>query len=101
VIARKKPVELTVADLQALEPDEPREVSALQHHASQLRDETLQLRISIGRLEDELERKQSDVEGANSDLAVCRDQLRKVEGSRSWRLTAPLRAAGRMVRGHR
>jgi len=101
VIARKKPVQLTVADLQALEPDEPREISALQHHASQLRDETLQLRAVIGRLEDERDRRSTDSRTSTDDLAVYREQLRKVEGSRSWRLTAPLRDAGRRVRKHR
>jgi hypothetical protein len=42
ILLRRKPVHLTVEDLERLEPDEPREVSALQHHVGQLRDETFQ-----------------------------------------------------------
>ena len=44
VVLRKKPVQLTVEDLERLEPDEPREILALQHHVQQLRAETLQIR---------------------------------------------------------
>ena len=44
VLMRKKPVRLTTDDLERLEPDEPREIVALQHHIAQLRDEALQLR---------------------------------------------------------
>ena len=51
VLLRKKPVHLTVEDLTRLEPGEPREISALQHHAEQLRRETVQLRARIAWLE--------------------------------------------------
>jgi len=44
VLMRRRPVRLTVEDLTRIEPDEPREIAALQHHARQLRDETLRLR---------------------------------------------------------
>ncbi len=44
VLMRKKPVELTIEDLQRIEPDEPREITAMQHHIRQLRDETIRLR---------------------------------------------------------
>jgi hypothetical protein len=44
VLARRKPVALTAEDLERLEPDEPREITAMQHHVRQLRDETLELR---------------------------------------------------------
>ncbi|MBO0767721.1 MAG: class I SAM-dependent methyltransferase [Solirubrobacterales bacterium] len=46
VLLRRKDVELTVEDLEALEPNEPREISALRHHARQLRDETLRIRAA-------------------------------------------------------
>ena len=39
IVARKKPVQLTVEDLTALEPDEPREITALEHHVEQLSEE--------------------------------------------------------------
>lgn len=44
VLMRKKPVELTAEDLHRVEPGEPREITAMQHHIRQLRDETVHLR---------------------------------------------------------
>jgi SAM-dependent methyltransferase len=44
VLARKKPVELTVEDLERVEPDEPREFVAARHHVDQLIAETRELR---------------------------------------------------------
>jgi SAM-dependent methyltransferase len=44
VLLRRKPVELTVADLQRLEPGEDREIQALAHQVEQLRRETVELR---------------------------------------------------------
>jgi SAM-dependent methyltransferase len=98
ILARKKPVDgLTVEGLKALEPDEPREITALQHHTEQLRDETIRLRAEIGRLKSERGREATKSE----DLAIYREQLRKIEGSRSWRLTAPLRDAAHRIRKQR
>jgi SAM-dependent methyltransferase len=47
VLLRRKPVHLTTEDLTRFEPDEPREILALQHHTEQLSRETLQLRASL------------------------------------------------------
>jgi SAM-dependent methyltransferase len=44
VLLRKKSVQLDEGDLIRLEPDEPREITALQHQIVQQRQETLQLR---------------------------------------------------------
>jgi SAM-dependent methyltransferase len=44
ILARKKPVQLTVEEVVALEPDEPREILALQHHVAQLAAESESLR---------------------------------------------------------
>jgi hypothetical protein len=44
---RKRPGTFTVEELQALEPDEPREIVALQHHIKQLRTETGYLRAAL------------------------------------------------------
>jgi SAM-dependent methyltransferase len=94
LLVRKKSVELTDSDLRALEPDEPREITAMQHHIEQLRDETIRLRGEIGRMESEQGRETA----RSQDLALYREQLRKIEGSRSWRLTAPLRDAAHRIR---
>jgi SAM-dependent methyltransferase len=98
LLVRKKPVELTVDDLRALEPDEPREMTALQHHAEQLRDETIRLRADISRLEGERDQQSREARTSTGDLALYREQLRKIEGSKSWRLTAPLRDAAHRIR---
>jgi SAM-dependent methyltransferase len=82
VLARKKPVTLTVEDLVRLEPDEPREVEALRHHVEQLADETTRLRHAHDLLVSQVE-----------DLRPRAQKLAEVEASRSWKLTRPLRQA--------
>lgn len=84
VLARKKPVELTVEDLTRLEPDEPREIEALRHHIEQLADETTRLRVA------------HEVQAA--EIATLRPELQQVKGSRSWKLTEPLRRAKQRLR---
>ena len=86
VLLRKKPGTISVAELERLEPDEPREIAAIQHNIEQLRDDTLQLRAESERLRVWL----AAAEGAVSDNQRIREEI---EGSSSWRLTAPLRAA--------
>jgi SAM-dependent methyltransferase len=76
-LMRKKPVQITIEEIKALEPDEPREILALQHNVEQLRDDTLRLREA---------------------LAAQEKQIRSsYEGSASWRATAPMRAAKRVL----
>ena len=78
MLARKKPVELNLEDLTRLVPNEPREITALQHHAEQLIEDTRRLRTHAGQL----------VEKADA----LESQLEAVTESASWRLTAPLRS---------
>ena len=85
VLMRKRPVTLTVEDLTRLEPDEPREIAALQHNNEQLRDDTLRLRAAMAA---------RDGHGGS----VHEHALAQITNSASWRLTAPLRAAKRQVR---
>lgn len=85
VLMRKKPGSFDVAGLKALEPDEPREVAALQHLVEQLRDDTLRLREALGA-------------GASSEQSYA---LTQMQNSASWRITAPLRAAKQRLRGLR
>jgi SAM-dependent methyltransferase len=96
ILLRRKPVHLTVEDLERLEPDEPREVSALRHHVQQLRDETLELRRAIEYLEHRLsatEDGEERIRQLQDELRRTKDLLEAIRGSASWRLTAPLRAA--------
>jgi SAM-dependent methyltransferase len=97
VLARKKPGAISVADLTALEPDEPRELRALSHHVEQLAAETERLHAvhvdhanRIGVLQE------SERALLNREQELSR-QLREVEASLSWKATAPLRAAKRQL----
>lgn len=87
VLARKKPVEVTVEELTALEPDEPRELRSIQHHVEQLADETTRLRIAH-----EIQAGQLEA------LRPLGEELERVKASPSWRVTAPLRAAKQRLR---
>lgn len=85
-LLRKKPVAITEEELLRLEPDEPREIAAIQHNVEQLRDDTLRLRTENAQLREHL--------AAAQAAAAENERLRnEIEGSSSWRLTAPLRAA--------
>jgi SAM-dependent methyltransferase len=85
-LLRKRPVAITAEELLRLEPDEPREIAALQHNVEQLRDDTLRLRAETAHLRELL----TAAEAGERDNLRIRDEL---EASSSWRLTAPLRAA--------
>lgn len=87
VLARKRPVRLTIEDLTRLEDDEPREIEALRHHVEQLADETHRLRIA------------HDLQA--SQLEDLRQMESTLKASRSWQLTAPLRAAKQRLPLHR
>jgi SAM-dependent methyltransferase len=50
VLLRRKPVQLSVSDLQRFEPGEEREIQALAHQAAQLRHETVELRTENAKL---------------------------------------------------
>jgi SAM-dependent methyltransferase len=85
-LLRKKPVAITEEELLRLEPDEPREIAAIQHNVEQLRDDTLRLRTENTHLRELL----TAAEAGERDNLRIREEL---EASSSWRLTAPLRAA--------
>jgi predicted RNase H-like nuclease (RuvC/YqgF family) len=68
---------LTVEDLKAIEPGEPREITALEHHVEQLAEESRALRVAN-------EDQQAHIENLNQ-------ALRDVQSSLSWRVTSPLR----------
>jgi SAM-dependent methyltransferase len=86
VLMRKKPGEITLEELTRLEPDEPREIAAIQHNVEQLRDDTLRLRAAIAERD----------KVTNDERTRIMDEISR---SASWRLTAPLRAAGKRLPG--
>lgn len=88
VLMRKKPGELTEEDLVRLEPEEPREILALQHQVRQHRDETLHFRRLLAQQAAQVH-----------DQIVAQEQLiEEMQTSSSWRLTAPLREAKHWLR---
>lgn len=87
VMMRKRPVDVTPVELEAIEPGEPREATALAHNVRQLLGEVAELR----RMQDIQQR----------ELAVMERRLGVIAGSRSWALTRPLRMVGSAVRRRR
>jgi SAM-dependent methyltransferase len=85
VVMRKKPIPMSIEELTRLEPDEPREIAALQHNNEQLRDDTLRLRATIAAME-----------ASGGGASALR--LSELENSASWRLTAPLRRLKQRLR---
>jgi SAM-dependent methyltransferase len=92
-LLRKKPVTITIEELTRLEPDEPREIAALQYNIEQLRDDTLRLREDGARLRAANADLQKQIESAHAATTENVRLREAMERSTSWRLTAPLRAA--------
>ncbi|MBN1530841.1 MAG: class I SAM-dependent methyltransferase [Thermoleophilaceae bacterium] len=87
VVLRRLDVDLEPADLERIDPVEPREVDALLHGIVQSRREIEELR----RLSEHM----------TSENAQLEARLATFEGSRSWALTKPLRLAGERLRARR
>jgi SAM-dependent methyltransferase len=83
VLLRKKPVSLSVCDLERVRPDDEREIAALRHNIVQLHRESQRHRDALALSE------QRVAEGAAARAAY--------EASLSWRVTRPLRALGSIV----
>ncbi|MBV9367673.1 MAG: methyltransferase domain-containing protein [Solirubrobacterales bacterium] len=119
ILLRRKPVRLTVRDLTRLEPDEPREISSLQHSVRQLRHQAAELRRQNAHLGGQLQAAHTDLtqrigeiaeltqqvrmaeqnlRTAEEDLGRYRASLEAIQGSTSWRVTAPARAAKQHVK---
>jgi SAM-dependent methyltransferase len=97
VVMRKRTVALTPADLEALEPDEPREVAALRHNIAQLHADDRRLRE---RLDEAVRRGDTEHEWRLTTERRLADYEEMLAHSRSWRITRPLRLlAGRGGRG--
>jgi SAM-dependent methyltransferase len=85
VLGRKLPVSLSEEDLKRFEPDEPREIRALEHQVRQLVDETTRIRAGFLDQQRRLGEQQAKIERQQREL-------HEALTSRSWRLTSPLRA---------
>jgi SAM-dependent methyltransferase len=96
VLLRKRDVPIDVAELERLEPDEPREILALQHLVEQLRAETLALRPAVEAQQAKLGEQETELKALRerlTDDARAEQELHALRTSSSWRLTAPLREA--------
>ena len=97
----KRDIDLTIEDI-ARPSDDPRELLALRHNVWQLEREIESIRVEqqmeLNELRDEYERVLSEQRARSSEqeaaLAIQQESL-------SWRITRPLRAAGRLVRGRK
>lgn len=96
VLLRKRDVAIDAAELSRLEPDEPREIIALQHLVKQLRAETVELRPAVEAQRERLAQLEQEIDFLRGRLAVDAQTERELQALRtswSWRLTAPLREA--------
>ena len=90
-LLRKRDVELTTEDLERPD-DDPREYLAVRHNLRQVRRE-----LELAQLEQAAELRNL----RQRQTARLRGVRREYEASLSWKVTRPLRAAGRMVRSFR
>jgi SAM-dependent methyltransferase len=92
-LMRHRPERLDVAELER-PGDDPRELAAALHNVEQLHREAAKLFAEFSRAAESHEALARSLDGVRADLeAIAR--------SRSWRLTAPLRAASALMRKRR
>ena len=97
-LLRKKPVELTPADLEAPEAGEPRELDALRHNVRQVHAEARRIADERGQLSRRVGELDALVDRLNAGIAGWEKLAQEYESSLSWRLTRPVRALGRVIR---
>jgi SAM-dependent methyltransferase len=98
VMARRRDVSLSAAELEAPEPDEPREVLALRHNVRQLFRGSPMISDQYRREYDEYKRGYEATKRQYEELERAYDG---VVNSRSWSLTKPFRTIAAGARGLR
>ena len=96
-LLRKLPVEITAADLERPEPGEPRELEAIRHNLRQVQAESARFageRAELARRVDELD---AQIDRLNDGIEGWERLVAEYESSLSWRLTRPVRGAGRLI----
>ena len=98
VLMRKKPGEVTREDLIRVEPDEPRELVAMEHANRRLIQEIGWLRPLADQAIAASEDRGEDPAEARAALEDLDRRYQVVVGSKSWQLTRPLRSAAEAIR---
>jgi SAM-dependent methyltransferase len=103
-LLRRRPLQLDAAELERAGND-ARELEAARHNVDQLHQEASELfdQLSQGAesyaaLAQNLEGLQVEVERLQAEVERLQAELARIAGSRSWRLTAPLRAMASAMR---
>lgn len=91
-LLRKRPGNLSAADLVRIEPGEEREVAALRHNIRQLQEEAAMQTKQVQDYRAEVQELSRRLDEAGKQLERA---IRGYEGSLSWRATTPLRALAR------
>jgi SAM-dependent methyltransferase len=78
--------------------EDPRELAAARHNVEQLHEEAAELFAEFSRASESHEALARSLKGVQTELERLRAELAEIARSRSWRLTAPLRAATALLR---
>ncbi len=97
VLLRPRAERLDATDLER-PGDDARELEALRHNVEQLHREASELFAHISQVTDAHTALTAHAEGLQSELVRLTRELATIERSRSWRVTAPLRAATAILR---
>lgn len=98
VLMRKRNRSCTAEELEAIEPDEPREATALAHNRRRLFAEIAALRGQQEVLARELADSRASVRQLEAAQRHSAQRLEMFSSSRSWRATAPLRRVADRLR---
>lgn len=96
-LLRRNPERLQPADLERL-ADDQREVDALRSNIGQLRHEAHDLYTQLAHVTASHQQLASSLESLNAEAQRLEAELARISHSRSWRLTAPMRAAAARFR---
>jgi SAM-dependent methyltransferase len=96
-LLRRRPEQLDAEELERPGAD-PRELEAARHNVEQLHEEAAGLFAEFSRASESHQALAESLQGAEIERDLLRADLAGIAGSRSWRLTAPLRAATAVLR---
>ncbi len=99
VMLRKRDTPVDAEMLERVTPADAREMRALSHNLAQVHSESLHYRTACAYLQGLLDTDLEEQQLAEGRVADLDRRLRVLEGSRSWKLTKPLRAVARQLRG--